>query len=160
MLNLKKIFYGIFFFSIFSILFAFYLQYVLGHAPCKLCIYQRIPYYLIIGIGIIYLLLKKYLRFSIVLITILLVSELLISGYHTLDTFGFIEYTGCESASLPSDISKLKEALLADSLVVTCSNANIKYFGLPLSLYNTLFSLFFLLIIISYASKKKRKEIK
>ena len=156
MLNLKKILYGIFVFSIFSILFAFYLQYVLGHAPCKLCIYQRIPYYLIIGIGIIYLLLKKYLRFSIVLITILLVSELLISGYHTLDTFGFIEYTGCESASLPSDISTLKEALLADSLVVTCSNANIKYFGLPFSLYNTLFSLFFLLIIISYASKKKR----
>jgi len=57
---------------------------------------------------------------------------------------------------LPSDISQLKEALMNDSLVVTCSNANLKYFGIPLSLYNTLFSLFFLLIIIFNAKKKTR----
>jgi len=156
MLDIKKIFYGIFFFSIISTLFAFYLQYVLGHAPCKLCIYQRVPYYLIIAIGLINLLFNKYLKFSLFLISILLLSELLISGYHTLNTFGFVEYTGCESATLPTDINQLKEALLNDSLVVTCSNANLKFFGIPLSFYNTLFSAFFLLIIILNAYKKKK----
>ena len=156
MLDIKKIFYGIFFFSIISTLFAFYLQYVLGHAPCKLCIYQRVPYYLIIAIGLINLLFNKYLKFSLFLISILLLSELFISGYHTLSTFGIIEYTGCESATLPTDINQLKEALLNDSLVVTCSNANLKFFGIPLSLYNTLFSAFFLLIIILNAYKKKK----
>ncbi len=69
MLDIKKIFYGIFFFSIISTLFAFYLQYVLGHAPCKLCIYQRVPYYLIIAIGLINLLFNKYLKFSLFLIS-------------------------------------------------------------------------------------------
>ena len=156
MLDIKKIFYGIFFFSIVSIFFAFYLQYILGHAPCKLCIYQRVPYYLIIAIGVINLLFNKYLKFSLILISVLLLSELFISGYHTLSTFGIIEYTGCESATLPSDINQLKEALLNDSLVVTCSNANLKFFGIPLSLYNTLFSAFFLLIIIVNAYKKKK----
>ena len=156
MLDLKKIFYGVCFFSITSTLFAFYLQYVLGHAPCKLCIYQRVPYYLIIAIGIINLLFNKYLKVSLLLISILLLSELLISGYHTLSTFGFIEYTGCESATLPSDINQLKKALLSDSLVITCSNANLKFFSIPLSFYNTLFSAFFLLIIIFNASKKKK----
>ena len=156
MLDIKKIFYGIFFFSIVSIFFAFYLQYILGHAPCKLCIYQRVPYYLIIVIGVINLLFNKYLKFSLFLISVLLLSELFISGYHTLSTFGIIEYTGCESATLPSDINQLKEALLNDSLVVTCSNANLKFFGIPLSLYNTLFSAFFLLIIIVNAYKKKK----
>ena len=156
MLDIKKIFYGIFFFSIVSIFFAFYLQYILGHAPCKLCIYQRVPYYLIIAIGVINLLFNKYLKFSLILISVLLLSELFISGYHTLSTFGIIEYTGCESATLPSDINQLKEALLNDSLVVTCSNANLKFFGIPLSLYNTLFSAFFLLIIILNAYKKKK----
>ena len=156
MLDIKKIFYGIFFFSIISNLFAFYLQYVLGHAPCKLCIYQRVPYYLIIAIGLINLLFNKYLKFSLFLISIVLLSELLISGYHTLSTFGFVEYTGCESATLPSDINQLKEALLNDSLVVNCSNANLKFFGIPLSFYNTLFSAFFLLIIILNAYKKKK----
>lgn len=156
MLDIKKIFYGIFFFSIVSIFFAFYLQYILGHAPCKLCIYQRVPYYLIIAIGVINLLFNKYLKFSLILISVLLLSELFISGYHTLSTFGIIEYTGCESATLPTDINQLKEALLNDSLVVTCSNANLKFFGIPLSLYNTLFSAFFLLIIIVNAYKKKK----
>tara|TARA_B100001057_G_C22287236_1_gene733116 strand:- start:65 stop:535 length:471 start_codon:yes stop_codon:yes gene_type:complete len=156
MLDIKKIFYGVCFFSIISTLFAFYLQYVLGHAPCKLCIYQRVPYYLIIAIWLINIIFDKYLKFSLLLISILLLSELLISGYHTLNTFGFIEYTGCESATLPSDINQLKEALLRDRLVVTCSNANLKFFGVPLSFYNTLFSALFLLIIIFNAPKKKK----
>ena len=156
MLDIKKIIYGIFFFSIVSILFAFYLQYILGHAPCKLCIYQRVPYYLIIAIGVINLLFNKYLKFSLFLISVLLLCELFISGYHTLSTFGIIEYTGCESATLPTDINQLKEALLNDKLVVTCSNANLKFFGIPLSFYNTLFSTFFLLIIILNAYKKKK----
>lgn len=156
MLDIKKLFYGICFFSIVSIFFAFYLQYILGYAPCKLCIYQRIPYYLIIGIGVIYLLLNKHLKLLLFLILVLLLCELLISGYHTLTTFGIIEYTGCESATLPTDINQLKEALLNDNLVVTCSNANLKFFGIPLSFYNTLFSAFFLLIIILHAYKKKK----
>ena len=156
MLDIKKMVYGIFFFSIVSILFAFYLQYILGHAPCKLCIYQRVPYYLIIAIGVINLLFNKYLKFSLFLISLLLLCELFISGYHTLSTFGIIEYTGCESATLPTDINQLKEALLNDKLVVTCSNANLKFFGIPLSFYNTLFSTFFLLIIILNAYKKKK----
>ena len=156
MLDIKKIVYGIFFFSLVSILFAFYLQYILGHAPCKLCIYQRVPYYLIIAIGVINLLFNKYLKFSLFLISVLLLCELFISGYHTLSTFGIIEYNGCESATLPTDINQLKEALLNDKLVVTCSNANLKFFGIPLSFYNTLFSTFFLLIIILNAYKKKK----
>jgi len=156
MLDIKKMVYGIFFFSIVSILFAFYLQYILGHAPCELCIYQRVPYYLIIAIGVINLLFNKYLKFSLFLISLLLLCELFISGYHTLSTFGIIEYTGCESATLPTDINQLKEALLNDKLVVTCSNANLKFFGIPLSFYNTLFSTFFLLIIILNAYKKKK----
>ena len=156
MLDIKKLFYGICFFSIVSIFFAFYLQYILGYAPCKLCIYQRVPYYLIIVIGVINLLFNKYLKFSLFLISVLLLCELFISGYHTLSTFGIIEYTGCESATLPTDINQLKEALLNDKLVVTCSNANLKFFGIPLSFYNTLFSTFFLLIIILNVYKKKK----
>ena len=96
MLDIKKMVYGIFFFSIVSILFAFYLQYILGHAPCKLCIYQRVPYYLIIAIGVINLLFNKYLKFSLFLISVLLLCELFILGYLTLCTIGIIEYTECE----------------------------------------------------------------
>ena len=77
------------------------------------------------------------------------------TSYHSLVTFEIIKYSGCESAILPSDITQLKEALLSDNLVVDCSNANLKYFGIPLSIYNFLFSNIFLLIIILNAYKKK-----
>ena len=155
MLNSKIIFNLVFIFSIFSISFALYLELVLGYMPCKLCTYQRIPYYLLIIIGFINIFSKKYFKYLYIILITLILSELIISGYHSLVTFEIIKYSGCESAILPSDITQLKEALLSDNLVLDCSNANLKYFGIPLSIYNFLFSNIFLLIIILNAYKKK-----
>ena len=91
-----------------------------------------------------------------ILLTILLLVELAISGYHSLATFGIIEYTGCEAATLPNDITKLKEELMSNTLITTCSDANLPYFGIPLSVYNFLFSMTFLILIIFNAYKKEK----
>jgi len=155
MLNSKLIFNLILIFSIFSISFALFLEFVLDYMPCRLCVYQRIPYYLIILTGLINIFNKKYFSYVYLIFALLIFAELLTSGYHSLSSFGLINYIGCESASLPSDITQLKNALLNDSLVVDCSNANLKYLGIPLSLYNFLFSTFFLLLIVLNAYKKK-----
>jgi len=145
----------IFIFSILAICFAFFLQYFLGHQPCKLCIYQRIPYYIVVLVSVLYLFFKKYFKIYYSLLIFLLLSEFFISNYHTLSTFGILNYSGCESATLPKDITKLKDALMSDSLVVNCSNANLKFFGVPLSVYNSLFSFVFLLLITINEFKKK-----
>lgn len=145
----------IFIFSILAICFAFFLQYFLGHQPCKLCIYQRIPYYIVVLVSVLYLIFKKYFKIYYSLLIFLLLSEFFISNYHTLSTFGILNYSGCESATLPKDITKLKDALMSDSLVVNCSNANLKFFGVPLSVYNSLFSFVFLLLITINEFKKK-----
>jgi len=145
----------IFIFSILAICFAFFLQYFLGHQPCKLCIYQRIPYYIVVLVSVLYLVFKKYFKIYYSLLIFLLLSEFFISNYHTLSTFGILNYSGCESATLPKDITKLKDALMSDSLVVNCSNANLKFFGVPLSVYNSLFSFVFLLLITINEFKKK-----
>ena len=145
----------IFIFSILAICFAFFLQYFLGHQPCKLCIYQRIPYYIVVLVSVLYLIFNKYFKIYYSLLIFLLLSEFFISNYHTLSTFGILNYSGCESATLPKDITKLKDALMSDSLVVNCSNANLKFFGVPLSVYNSLFSFVFLLLITINEFKKK-----
>jgi len=134
------------------------MQYVLGHAPCKLCSYQRIPYYVIILIGLITLFFPKIIKLSFLLLIILLIAEFLISNYHTLSTYEIISYSGCQSAEIPSDINQLKEALISDTLIVNCSNANLKFFGIPLSIYNSFFSLMFLIIIALNAHKEKSKK--
>ena len=158
MLNSKNIFYLTILFSISAILSAFFMQYVLGHAPCKLCIYQRIPYYLIILIGLVTFFFPKIIKISSLLLILLLIAEFLISNYHTLTTYGIIAYNGCQSAEIPNDINKLKEALMSDTLIVNCSNANLKYFGIPLSLYNSFFSLMFLILMVFYGRKEKKKK--
>ena len=158
MINSKNIFYLAVLFSIFAILSAFFMQYVLGHDPCKLCTYQRIPYYIIILIGLITFLFPKIIKITSFLLIFLLLAEFLVSNYHTLSTFEVISYSGCQSAEIPSDINVLKEALMSDTLIVNCSNANLKYFGIPLSIYNSFFSLMFLIVIAFNAYKEKNQK--
>ena len=158
MINSKNIFFLAVLFSIFAILSAFFMQYVLGHAPCKLCTYQRIPYYIIILVGLITLFFPKIIKLTSFLLIFLLLAEFLVSNYHTLSTFEVISYSGCQSAEIPSDINVLKEALMSDTLIVNCSNANLKYFGIPLSIYNSFFSLMFLIVIVFNAYKEKNQK--
>ena len=158
MINSKSIFFLAVLFSILAIFSAFFMQYVLGHAPCKLCTYQRIPYYLIILIGLITFFFPKILKITFFLLIFFLLAEFLVSNYHTLSTYEVISYSGCQSADIPNDINQLKEALMSDTLIVDCSNANLKYFGIPLSIYNSFFSLMFLIVIVFYAHKEKNKK--
>ena len=158
MINSKNIFFLAVLFSIFAILSAFFMQYVLGHAPCKLCTYQRIPYYIIILIGLITLFFPKIIKLTSFLLIFLLLAEFLVSNYHTLSTYEVISYSGCQSAEIPNDINQLKEALMSDTLIVNCSNANLKYFGIPLSIYNSFFSLMFLIVIVFNAYKEKNQK--
>ena len=158
MINSKNIFFLAVLFSIFAILSAFFMQYVLGHAPCKLCTYQRIPYYIIILVGLITLFFPKIIKLTSFLLIFLLLAEFLVSNYHTLSTYEVISYSGCQSAEIPNDIIQLKEALMSDTLIVNCSNANLKYFGIPLSIYNSFFSLMFLIVIVFNAYKEKNQK--
>jgi len=158
MINSKNIFYLAVLFSILAILSAFFMEYVLGHAPCKLCTYQRIPYYIIILIGLITFLFPKIIKITFFFLIFLLLAEFLVSNYHTLSTYEVISYSGCQSAEIPSDINQLKEALMSDTLIVNCSNANLKYFGIPLSIYNSFFSLMFLIVIVFYVIKEKNQK--
>ena len=158
MINSKNIFFLAVLFSIFAILSAFFMQYVMGHAPCKLCTYQRIPYYIIILIGLITFFFPKIIKLTSFLLIFLLLAEFLVSNYHTLSTYEVISYSGCQSAEIPSDVNQLKEALMSDALIVNCSNANLKYFGIPLSIYNSFFSLMFLIVIVFNAYKEKNQK--
>ena len=158
MINSKNIFFLAVLFSIFAILSAFFMQYVLGHAPCKLCTYQRIPYYIIILVGLITLFFPEIIKLTSFLLIFLLLAEFLVSNYHTLSTYEVINYSGCQSAEIPNDINQLKEALMSDTIIVNCSNANLKYFGIPLSIYNSFFSLMFLIVIVFNVYKEKNQK--
>mgnify|MGYP001192395806 CR=1 FL=1 len=52
-LNKKKFYLFILFYSLLAIFFALYVEYILQYKPCKLCLYQRIPYIFAIFISFV-----------------------------------------------------------------------------------------------------------
>ena len=72
----------IFFISLASLISAYFIEYILGHQPCNLCIIQRIPYGLSIIIIVLNYFLTKNERFIILLLILVFSFSFLISLYH------------------------------------------------------------------------------
>ena len=136
----------ILFFSIFVLGAAYFIQYILGYKPCKLCLYQRLPYIAAIFISFIGYNFFKVNKVLILIIIIFLVS-VLISGYHYgIENSIFEEFSGCSSNSLEIiDKTELLKSL--NENVVSCKDVNFKLLGISLAGINLLFSL--LIVIYS-----------
>jgi len=147
-LNKKNFYLFILFYSLFAIFFALYIQYVLGYKPCKLCLYQRIPYIVAIFISFIGYNYFKNDKILIVIAAIFSVS-FFISGYHYgIENNIFQEFSGCTTGSLET----LDKAEILKSLkdnITSCKDVNFKLFGISLAGINLLLSL----LIVAYSIK-------
>ena len=47
-------------FSVFALITAYFVQYILGHKPCNLCLIERLPYIYSIILILLSLILKKF----------------------------------------------------------------------------------------------------
>ena len=47
-------------FSIFTLITAYFIQYILGHEPCNLCLIERIPYFTAVALISLVFFLNKY----------------------------------------------------------------------------------------------------
>jgi len=145
-LNKKKFYIFILFYSLLAICFALYIEHILGYKACKLCLYQRIPYIILIFISFIGYNYFKNDKILILIVIVFLIS-VLVSGYHYgIEKNIFKEFSGCATNSLEIvDKAELLKSL-SDN-VVSCKDANFKLFGISLAGINLLFSL--LIIIYS-----------
>ena len=145
-LNKKKFYLFILFYSLLAIFFALYVEHVLGYKPCKLCLYQRIPYIVSIFISFVG---YNYFKNDKILILIVIIFSIsvLISGYHYgIENNIFKEFSGCAVNSLEIvDKTELLNSL--NNNVTSCKDVNFKLFGISLAGINLLFSL--LIIIYS-----------
>ena len=81
----------IFFISFISLISAFFIEYVLGHQPCNLCLIERIPYGLSIVLIILNFFQKKFEKFTVLLLILIFSFSFLISFYHFGIEQGFFE---------------------------------------------------------------------
>ena len=145
--NRKNFYLIIFFISLISIISALYIEYILQYEPCKLCIYQRLPYMAAIFVSFIGLNYSTNDKILIIIIMIFTLSAT-ISGYHFgIENNLIEEISSCTNNSLDiSNKSRLLETL-NKSMPVDCKDATFKILGVSLAAINTILSI--LIVIFS-----------
>ena len=80
--NNKHILNGVLIFSILSLSIAYFVQYVLDHKPCNLCLIERIPYIAsVILISLIFTL-NKFEKIISIIILLFFIFGAIVSFYH------------------------------------------------------------------------------
>jgi len=133
----------------FTIISALIIQYWLGHEPCKLCLYERIPYFLSMLLIVKIIFIKKYEKITLLILCLVFMSSTVLAFYHFGIEQGFFsESLACTSEDLSKTLSKeeLLEQLKRNS--ISCKNVSFRVLGLSLAGINTIFSLTLSVIFI------------
>ena len=136
-------------FSIFAILTAYFIQYVLGHEPCNLCLIERIPYAVSIIIISICLFAQRFEKLTLIILSLTFFIAILLSFYHFGIEQGFIkESLVCNLNSQNYELSK--EVLLNQlkEITLSCRNVTFKIFGLSLATFNIFISIILSAMIV------------
>ena len=135
---------------------AFVIEYGLGHQPCKLCLYERIPYILSILLIIKILFVKKYEKITLFILFLIFIASAVLAFYHFGIEQGFFsESFVCKAGDLSETLSKeqLLEQLNKNS--ISCKDVSFRVLGLSLAIINTILSIIlsviFLKLFLNYA---------
>ena len=151
---------GIFFISLIALISAFFIEYILGHQPCNLCLIERIPYFVSIGLIILNYSFRVNQQFIVLLLILTFTFSLIISFYHFGIEQGFFEESAVCILKNDSNIIS-KESLLEQLQVktVSCRDVTFRIFGFSLTTLNMFINLILILItskiFIDYEKFKK-----
>ena len=139
-----------------TIISALIIQYWLGHEPCKLCIYERIPYFLSILLLIKILLFKKYEKITLFILFLIFTASAVLAFYHFGIEQGFFsESFVCKAGDLSGTLSKEQLLEQLNKYNISCKDVSFRVLGLSLAIINTILSIIlsviFLKLFLNYA---------
>ncbi|MBD1160240.1 MAG: disulfide bond formation protein B [Pelagibacterales bacterium MED-G39] len=150
-LSKKNLFTVIFLISFIALVSAYFIEYILGHQPCNLCLYERIPYFLAILIVLINYKYNKLEKYIILSLAIIFLIATILSLYHLGIEQGFIQ------ESLLCDLEKGANILDKDEILkqlqqknISCKDVTFKIFGLSLTSYNIIISILLTITLIRF----------
>ena len=158
-LSKKNLFTGIFLISFVALASAYFIEFILGHQPCILCIYERIPFFLAILIILINYKYNKLEEYLILLLAIIFLVATILSLYHLGIEQGFIqESLLCDLENGANTIDKDEILKQLQQKRVSCKDVTFKMFGLSLTSYNIIINLILTLYLtkIYFAYEKNR----
>ena len=149
--NIKKFYFLLVFtVSLAVISGAYILEFFYNFPPCELCIYQRVPYFLILFICIISFFVK-YNNIHFYSIFFLFFTSFLIASFHSLVERGIIEYSSACTSSVENFESIEDLRMHLDSVPLTkCDEILFSVMGFSLANINTIISLSLVLFNIYF----------
>jgi len=144
MLNLNKKNFLIltFLISLFALISAYFIEYILGHQPCNLCLIERIPYMIALIIITINYKFNHLERYLILLLVIVFLASTLMSLYHLGIEQGFIkESLVCDLKNSSKILSKEEILQQLQQKIVSCKDVTFKILGFSLTTLNIIISL-------------------
>ena len=161
MFNQKAEFYLkiIFLFSFIALISAFFIEYILGHQPCNLCLIERIPYMLSIMIIMAIFLSKKNQKFLVLLLILNFIFSFAISFYHFGIEQGFFQESSVCGVKSSTEIVT-KEDLLKQlsKKTISCKDVTFRIFGLSLTSINIVISLLFIITLFKIFKKYEKNK--
>ncbi|WP_435090323.1 disulfide bond formation protein B [Candidatus Pelagibacter bacterium nBUS_30] len=140
--NKKKILILTFLISLFALISAYFIEYILGHQPCNLCLIERIPYIIALIIITINYKFNHLERYLILLLVFVFLTSTLISLYHLGIEQGFIkESLVCDLKNSSKILSKEEILQQLQQKIVSCKDVTFKILGFSLTTLNIIISL-------------------
>ena len=137
-----------------SLISAYAIEFVLGHEPCNLCIYQRIPYIVSIVLILNILFFDKFTKNSLIILSIVSLLGSFLAFYHFGIEQGFFdESIVCKTNDISQSLSKEEILRQLNQKTISCSDLTFRLFGFSLASINTIFS--FILFVIFFQLYKK-----
>ena len=138
----KKFLLTLLIFISFILFSAFIIEYRLGHQPCKLCIYERIPYFLSVLLIIKIFFIKIYERETLLILSLVFIISACLAFYHFGIEQGFFkESLACTAGNLSESITKKELLEQLSQNIISCKDVSFRIFGFSLAAINTIFSL-------------------
>ena len=138
----KSILNGVLAFSILSLSIAYFIQYILGHKPCNLCLIERIPYLSAIILVALIFIVKRFEKIFSGIILIFFIFGAIISFYHVGIEQGFFsESLVCNLGNSGADLSKEQLLKQLENAPISCKEVTFRFLGLSLAAINTIISI-------------------
>ena len=147
----------IFFIILLSIISALIIEHALGHQPCNLCLYERVPYFLSALLIVKIFFFKKYEKITLLILFLVFISSSLLAFYHFGIEQGFFsESLVCNAENQSKTLSKEQLLQELNQNVVSCKDVTFRILGLSLAAINTILSIvlsiIFLKLFFNYGS--------
>ena len=137
----KKNLFIILVFIFLILISAFIIEHKFGHQPCKLCLYERIPYFISILLILKIFFIKSYNKITLLALILVFIISTILAFYHFGIEQGFFEESlACTNRNLMESTTKEELLEQLEQNTTSCKEVSFRILGFSLAAINTIFS--------------------